>query len=54
MSTNTIVHCKVAIIGAGVAGLAAAEKLLAAGFHEFLMFEALERVGGRVCTEKSG
>jgi monoamine oxidase len=40
---------KVAIIGAGMAGLTAAYELQRAG-HEPIVLEARQRVGGRVCT----
>ncbi|MGO1544589.1 MAG: flavin monoamine oxidase family protein [Gulosibacter sp.] len=41
---------RVAIIGAGYAGLAAANRLVDLG-HEITVFEARERVGGRVWSE---
>lgn len=40
------------IIGAGVAGLAAAQRLLAAGMQP-LVLEARDRIGGRVWTDRS-
>jgi len=36
----------VAVIGAGASGIAASEKLLAAGF-KVVLIEALDRMGGR-------
>ena len=39
---------KVAIIGAGVAGLSTANRFLEKGFDNFEVFEALDRTGGRV------
>lgn len=39
----------VIVVGAGLAGLAAADLLLRAG-HQPLVLEAQNRVGGRVCT----
>src|SRR6478735_5831723 len=43
----------VAIVGAGLAGLVAARRLLAAGV-EPLVVEARERVGGRLLNEEIG
>ena len=43
---------KVIIIGAGISGLAAAEKLTSEGI-EVLILEAQERVGGRLRTDRS-
>lgn len=39
---------KVAIIGAGAAGLAAGCRLLEKGFKDFVILEASDRIGGRV------
>uniref|UniRef100_A0AC35G8N3 Amine oxidase domain-containing protein n=1 Tax=Panagrolaimus sp. PS1159 TaxID=55785 RepID=A0AC35G8N3_9BILA len=39
---------KVAIIGAGVAGLSTANRFLEKGFQNFEVFEAETRTGGRV------
>ena len=41
---------KVAIIGAGMAGAAAAERLYHAGLTDIVVLEAMERVGGRAHT----
>ena len=38
------------VIGAGIAGVAAAEALLQAGF-EVTVLEAGDQVGGRMCTK---
>ncbi|TRY99866.1 hypothetical protein DNTS_016962 [Danionella cerebrum] len=43
---------KVVVIGSGFAGLAAASKLVEAGFKDVLVLEAKERLGGRVHTTK--
>lgn len=45
-------NAKVLVIGSGFAGLAAASKLIEAGFEDVLVLEAKERVGGRVHTTK--
>lgn len=45
---------RVCVIGAGVAGLGAAQRLAEAGVQDFVVLEAEERVGGRVCTVKYG
>ena len=44
----------VAIIGAGIAGLTAAQKLYENGFNEITIFEALDRIGGRIHTINFG
>lgn len=41
---------RIVIIGAGAAGIAAASKLWANGFHNLLILEAESRIGGRVHT----
>ena len=45
---------KVVIIGAGMAGLAAATELHASGFDNVVVLEARDRIGGRVWTEAIG
>lgn len=45
---------RVCVIGAGVAGLGAAQRLAEAGIQDFVLLEAEERLGGRVCTVKHG
>ena len=42
----------VIVVGAGIAGLAAAKKLIDAGLH-VVVLEARDRVGGRACTNRS-
>ncbi|KAK9501765.1 hypothetical protein O3M35_012436 [Rhynocoris fuscipes] len=39
---------EVIIIGAGIAGLSAAERLTASGLHKFTVIEATHRAGGRI------
>lgn len=39
----------IAVIGAGVAGLRAAEVLLEKGY-DVVVYEARDRIGGRICT----
>lgn len=41
---------RIAIIGAGIAGLAAAHKLYANGFNDVIVLEATDRIGGRIHT----
>lgn len=43
------VRPSIAIIGAGVAGLKAAEVLLEKGY-DVVIYEARDRIGGRICT----
>lgn len=47
-------HTKVAIIGAGIAGISAAEKLTSHGFTDFRILEATDRTGGRIWTYDIG
>lgn len=43
-------HVKVVIIGAGMAGLSAANHLLQNGCEDFLILEARGRIGGRIVS----
>lgn len=45
---------KVVIIGCGIAGIAAAQKLVKAGFHHVRILEATGRSGGRIKTGRIG
>lgn len=47
-------HARVCIIGAGVAGLSAAQKLIQAGVKDVVVLEAQDRIGGRVHTVEHG
>lgn len=40
--------CRVVIIGAGMAGLSAANHLMKNNIHDFVILEARNRVGGRI------
>ena len=44
----------VVIVGAGVAGLAAASELRANGFEDVVVLEARDRIGGRIWTDTIG
>ena len=44
---------KVAIVGAGIAGCAAAKTLMDNGIEDIIILEATERVGGRVKTVRA-
>lgn len=41
---------RVIVIGAGASGIAAATRLLFAGFKNVTVLEAENRLGGRICT----
>lgn len=44
----------VIIVGAGVAGVAAASRLLACGIRDVTILEAENRIGGRIFTTNLG
>lgn len=48
------VEAKVVIIGSGISGIAAAHKLVKAGFQNVRILEATSRSGGRIKTGKLG
>lgn len=43
---------RVVIVGAGIAGLAAAAELQAAGWNDVVLLEARDRIGGRIWTSR--
>lgn len=45
---------RIVVIGAGAAGIAAATRLVFAGFKNVVVLEAENRLGGRVCTVPFG
>lgn len=45
---------RVVIVGAGIAGLAAAAELQAAGWNDVVLLEARDRIGGRIWTSRIG
>lgn len=45
---------RIAIVGAGIAGLAAASELRASGFEDVVVLEARDRIGGRIWTSTIG
>lgn len=47
-------HHKVIIIGAGIAGLSAANALLSNGINDFKILEARNRIGGRIISIEVG
>lgn len=46
--------CKIIIIGAGMAGLSAANHLTKNGLSDFVVLEARNRIGGRIVSIKMG
>jgi monoamine oxidase len=49
-----IIQCKTVIIGAGMAGIGASLNFFNNKYNDFMVFEALERIGGRVFTDANG
>ena len=47
-------QCKIAIIGAGIAGISAARTLFLNGFNNVTIFEASDQIGGRIKSLKHG
>lgn len=47
---DNVIHTKTVIVGAGVSGISTAISLLKKEYTDFLVFEALDRTGGRVNT----
>ena len=45
---------KIIVVGASIAGIAAARQLRANGFRDVAMLEAEDRFGGRILTTKFG
>lgn len=45
---------KIVIVGSGISGLAAAERLVKAGFQHVRILEATKRSGGRIKTSTLG
>ena len=53
-STENAQTCKVLIIGAGMAGLSAANHLLKNNVRDFIILEGRNRIGGRIIAIKIG
>jgi predicted NAD/FAD-binding protein len=54
MNSQKVLKCKTVVIGAGMAGIGASLNFLKNNHEDFLVFEALERIGGRVFTDSDG
>lgn len=50
----TTLNPKIVIVGCGISGVAAADRLLKAGFQNVHIVEATKRSGGRIKTSTSG
>lgn len=48
------ISCKILIIGAGIAGLSAANHLLKNNESDFLIVEAQSKIGGRIASVNLG
>lgn len=46
--------CKIIIVGAGMAGLSAANHLIKNGCSDFIVLEGRKRIGGRIVSIKVG
>ncbi len=53
MSLN-VIQTKTVILGAGISGISCGIHLLKSNYTDFLVYEALERIGGRICTQTNG
>jgi len=53
-SEDDRLSCKILIIGAGMAGLSAANHLLKNNETDFFIVEARNRIGGRIVTTQVG
>ena len=54
IKNQSIDHPEIIIIGAGIAGIAAGNQLMKEGFSNFKIFEASDRIGGRIWTIVTG
>lgn len=52
MSVNT--NARIVIVGCGISGVAAAQRLVKAGFHNVRIVEATAKSGGRIKTGRLG
>ena len=49
-----VIQTKTVILGAGISGISCGIHLLRSNYTDFLVYEALERIGGRICTQTNG
>lgn len=54
LNTATSQSKRVVVVGAGIAGLAAASELRAKGYDDVIVLEARDRIGGRIWTASIG